>query len=396
MIRRDRNHPSIILWSVGNELEIQYDERFYSQLEEMCAACREQDPTRPVSLALIGFCTKDFNDETPLTRKLDAALRYAEIVDVFMGNYMENYYQVLRDAGMKKPTIGSEVFSYYRHADLTTTAILARSPWTDVEAHSWVCGGFVWAGIDYLGESSNYLCKGWSGCPIDSAGFHKLRSWHLRAQWSSEPVVKIGIYDEQAPWDMAAPNWSFSQMSAHWSFKQRGRMMHVAVMTNCKEIRLYLNEEFVRVAKPDAPDRMAHFYVPFSPGELRAIGYVGGMTVAEDRLKTAEGPHRIELKQFDPLRADGRSVAHVEATLLDEHGRTWTIDSPEIHFDISGGAILLAVDNGDLIGDHDVYGGHCPLHLGHALAYLQATEPGGGKIVVRCLNMEAALDLICE
>ena len=365
MVRRDRNHPSIVLWSMGNEVEIQYTDEFYTLLADMCGKCRALDPTRQVSLALIGFCLKEMDDRVPLLPKLEAAIRYGEVVDVFMGNYMEPFYQAMRDAGMRKAIIGSEVFSYYRTAEHTSMNTRAISPWLDVERAPWVAGGFVWAGVDYMGEAAAYPSHGWTGCPIDSAGFWKLRAWHLYSQWSRKPVVKLGVFDENDPWDMANANWSFPQMSGHWSFSQEGRMMHVVVMTNCDAVRLYLNDEPARVATPDAQDRMAHFYVPFRKGTLRAEGLRLGEAVGEDTLKTADGPCRIALS-----REETAGLLQVEARLLDEHGQLWTKDSPEVTFIVADGE-LLGVDNGDFVGDHDTRADHCPFHLGHAIAYVR-------------------------
>lgn len=182
-------------------------------------------------------------------------------------------------------------------------------------------------------------------------------------------------------------------MSGHWNFAQDGRMMHVAVMTNCEEVRLYLNKESVRVARPDAPDRMAHFYIPYRKGTVRAVGYRGGVAVCEDAVHTAKGPQRIALACGD-LTRDAGAVAHVEATLLDEHGQPWTLDNPDIRFSVSGGADLVAVDNGDLTGDHDTHSDTCPVHLGHALAYLRVNHQSGTcTVIVRCGKQRAELQI---
>ena len=99
----------------------------------------------------------------------------------------------------------------------TTHAPIPVNAWNDVEVHDYVAGGFLWAGIDYLGESMGWPAHGWTGCPIDAAGFVKLRGYHTKAMWTDAPMVKLAVFDETEPYDLANANWSFQQMTAHWN-----------------------------------------------------------------------------------------------------------------------------------------------------------------------------------
>ncbi len=390
MIARDRNHPCVILWSVGNEVEIQYTDLFYEKLREMVDACHALDPTRPVSLALIGFCLKGkFDDRTDMEVKMKAALRYADIVDVFMGNYMEGYYTALRNAGMRKAIIGSEVFTYYRNEECSSVQTVARSPWADVRDRDYVAGGFVWAGVDYLGEAGAWPARGWPGCPVDSTGFRKLRSWYLESQWKTAPVMKLGILDEGTYDDMARANWGFPLMRASWHARRQDLFQHVCVMTNCDEVRLYLNDQPVRKCSHVEPDGMMHFLVPYMPGVLRAEGFRGEEKVLEQMLHSSESFERIRAFCKDPVSRSGGTV-QVDLELLDAYDQVWERTNPEFSVTLEGDCELLGIDHGDLLDEAAVPGKNCSrFHLGHAAVYIRLGNAPHFHLTVHCGNIQA-------
>ena len=392
MVHRDINHPSIILWSVGNEVEIQYSEAFYGYLEEMCAACRKLDPTRGVSMALISYVLKDFNEETDLEVRLKATVRYGGIVDVFMGNYMESFYTALRERGLKKAFIGSEILSYYRFEELSNTNLVPIMPWNDVEAHDWVAGGFIWAGIDYLGESTGWPARGWTGCPVDSAGFAKVRAAHLMSRWRDEPMVKIAVFDDFARWDYANGMWGFPEMMADWNQNMPGRIYHVGVFTNCDEVHLYQKRmrtrvedtSHVRIARPDAEEHIAHFYIPWGSGSVIAEGIKDGKAVCRDELITSAGAKSIELKKWDGPESD---VIQLEAYLMDEYGQVYARVRPEAQVDVQGPAAIMAVAGGDHLATDDIR----RFHEGHLLIVLRRAAAGEITVRVKAENMESAI-----
>ena len=387
MIRRDANHPCVILWSVGNEVGGQYSERFFECLESLTSQARREDPTRGVTAALIGFVLPGWNDVTPLGVKLAAVRRYAESVDVFMGNYMEHFYEKLRESGMRKPIIGSEVRTYYRYDEkyMNSTQLSNESPYAIVKKYDWVCGAIVWAGVDYLGEASFWPMRGWTGNLLDATGDIKLRAWYCAAQWTTKPLLKLAVYDESEPWDGARGLWGFPQMRAHWKYTQFEKVMHVAAMTNCDTVKLYQNSQTVRVARlADFPDGMVHFYLPYIPGVLRAEGYQCGNLVAEDILYSDHGPDSLRVTiDRDALPADGKSVAIVDVFLEDKHGRRYMQESPNATFEARGAASLMAADNGDAFAVRAFDAPSCPLHNGHLMILLRAGKtPGPASLTV--------------
>ena len=313
-------------------------------------------------------------------------LRYAQIVDVFMGNYMENYYQALHDAGLDKAIIGSEVFTYYRLKELTSADPEAVSPWRDVRDRPYVAGGFVWAGVDYLGESTGWPVKGWTGCPIDSTGWPKLRAEYIRSQWSGEPMVRVGVMDERAYDDRARANWSFPLMTDRWTAPHPDLMRHVCVMTNCEEVTLRLNDGPLRRGRPEA-DGMVHFLVAYQPGTLVAEGLRGGVKVAEQVLWTAEGPASVRLT----AREACEGLLQIDATVWDEHGQLWTGDAPEGTVTVEGPAVLLGTDDGDFLRDRDPRRPVCPFHLGHFILYLRRTGIGQVRVTLEAGGMTCEL-----
>ena len=387
MVRRDANHPSIILWSVGNEVSHQFSEKFYAYLKELVDATRTLDPTRAVTCVLISCVLKDYNDVTPMGVKLAVLKRYADLVDVFCGNYMEHYYEKMREYGIRKPIIGAETHMLYRkdeHA-LNNVQVSSESPYAIVRRYDWVCGSIIWAGVDYLGESTMWPQRGWTGNPLDSTADWKLRAWYCAAQFKQEPVLKICVYDESEPWDGARGMWGFPQMRSHWKFTHFEKVYHVAVFTNCEKVLLYQNSQTVRYGYRRADDDgMVHFYLPYIPGVMRAEGYIGAMKVAEDFLYSDHDADELTVTvDREVLPADGRSVAMIDLVLSDKHGRRYMLEDRRVAVKAEGAPIELRMDNGNAWDETPFLRTECPTHNGHLLVLVKAgTVPGEVRLTL--------------
>ena len=387
MIRRDANHPSIILWSVGNEVSHQFSEKFYACLKELADATRLLDPTRAVTCVLISCVLKDYNDVTPMGVKLAALKRYADLVDVFCGNYMEHYYEKMREYGIRKPIIGTEVQMFYRKDEqaMNNVQLTRENCFTIVKKYDWVCGSILWAGVDYLGESTMWPQRGWTGNPLDSTGDWKLRAWYCASHFKHEPVLKICVYDESEPWDGARGMWGFPQMRSHWKYTHFEKMFHVAVMTNCDKVLLYQNSQTVRYGfRRDDDDGMVHFYLPYIPGVLRAEGYIGHMKVAEDILfSDHEADHITVTTDRNTLPADGRSVAMIDLVIDDKHGRRFMLEDRNVTVRAEGASAEIRMDNGNAWDEAPFLRTACPTFNGHLLVLVKAgCTPGEVKLAL--------------
>ena len=376
-VNRDYNHPCVVIWSVGNEVEYQYqDEVFYKTAEELAGIVRSIDTSRAVSMALIGFNLPGFDDRTPMRKKTDAVVRLSKIMDVIMLNYCESFYAALHDAGLQAPILGSEVFTIYRSCEGQFRQNIRQCPIkSDIFDKSYVIGGLIWTAVDYLGECG-WPNKYWPGAFIDVAGFKKLRADYVTSIWSAKPIVRIAIYDQADPWDRARNRWGFPQMRRHWNYKDVDRFMDVAVMTNCAKVALYLNDDVARWASPkDEADAMAHFVVPYIPGKLEAFGYdENGMAVAHDVIHTSMRKLSVILRP-EQMEYEPGDLALVEVWLLDEFGNPWVIDRPWLKVDVGGAGHLRALTNANF-EDDGATETSCMFIDGHALIYVAIDSEG--------------------
>ena len=376
MIRRDANHPSIVLWSVGNEVSHQFSEKFYAYLKELVDATRALDPTRAVTCVLISCVLKDYNDITPMGVKLAALKRYADLVDVFCGNYMEHYYEKMREYGIRKPMLGGETHMYYRKdaQAMNNVQLTRENPYAIVRKYDWVCGSIIWAGVDYLGEAAPWPSRGWTGNPMDSTADWKLRAWYVASHFKQEPVLKICVFDESEPWDGARGMWGFPQMRSHWKYNHFEKVYHVAVMTNCDKVLLYQNSQTVRYGyRSDEDDGMVHFYLPYITGVLRAEGYIGPMKVAEDILYSDHTAEALTVTvDRETLLADGRSVAMIDLVINDKHGRRFMLEDKQVTVKAEGAPVEIRMDNGNAWEEAPFLRTACPTYNGHLMILVKA------------------------
>lgn len=337
MVRRDRNHPCVFLWSIGNEEDFQGEPIGARIADTMKRVIRTLDETRPVTLAMNGSWGKGAS----------------AIVDVQGCNYFHlGDIDKFHAAFPEKPIFGSEEAS-----TLSTRGIYANDPargymsaydvnrpnwgslaedwWNYYATRTFAAGAFVWTGFDYRGEPTPYKwpCISSHFGVMDTCGFPKDTYFYYQAQWSSKPVLHL---------------------FPHWNWPSReGQPIAVWVYSNCDEVELFLNDE--SLGRKSMPARgHVEWQVNYASGTLLARGYKNGLRAvlaAEDKRETTGAATQIKLvPDRASIIADAQDVSVITVSVLDAQNRVVPIADNEIAFEISGPAKIIGVGNGDPSG----------------------------------------------
>jgi beta-galactosidase len=369
MVRRDRHHPSVILWSVFNEEPVQGSEIGYEMVRRMTAAVKALDDTRPVTAAMNGgFFT---------------ALNVSHAVDVLGANYQVKDYDRYHREHPDQPFTSSEDTSAFmtRGEFVTDPArnVIAsydddaanwgnthRDAWQAIASRDWVAGGFVWTGFDYRGEPTPHS---WPSVStffgiMDLNGFPKTAYYMHQVQWIRErPLIYI------------APHWN-------WAGKE-GQPVKVIVMANTERVRLLLNGRDLGEQAVDRY-RMNSFQVPYEPGRLEAIAYAGGKEVARTHVETTGPAVRLELvPDRDGLAGDGRDALPITVRALDAQGRAVPVADPLVTFTVGGAGRAIGHGNGDPNSHEDEKGPTRRLFNGLAQLIVQTHADSSGSLTVQ-------------
>ena len=331
MVKRYRNSPSIILWSMGNEeWTMMFQPQGIRVIDDMIARTHELDPTRLCSAAVnTAFQT-----------------HFPEQLDVMGFNYNLKEHDPWHKAHPNKPCVGSETAStistrgiystdklrnWVSAYDLNHTAWsqLAEEWWKFYAAREWLAGGFAWTGFDYRGEPTPY---GWPSINsqfgiVDMCGFPKDNFYYYKSWWGSEPVLHL------------LPHWNWDQ--------RNGEPISVWVHSNLDSVELFLNGKSQGSQKVE-PLTHLEWKVPYEPGVLEARGTKDGKVVLTEKRETTGEPVSIRLTpDRTEINADGEDVVVLRVEALDKGGRAIPTAANMTQFKVTGEGRLIGVGNGD-------------------------------------------------
>ncbi len=378
-LRRDRNHPSVVIWSVGNEVDQQTFDvpagvRILKQLVDYV---HRVEPTRKVTCALRPNRMQRQQD-TPREPSL-----MAHFMDVVSLNYQTQMHGLYHLQYPEMIIIDSETLPWYVNdlLDLNVGEDVYPTHHTFL-MHDYVAGQFVWAGIDYLGEAGLWPNRGWASGLIDTCGFRKPVSYYTQSRYSSEPMVYLVVMDESGREHFRKPRWGWPPMASHWNWPE-GKSLKVVAFTNCASVELFVNGRSVGERLPaDFVNGIPHWRLPFEPGSIKVVGRYDGRVVAEHELTTAGAPAKVVLvTDRATLNADGRDVAHITAMVTDAAGNRVPDAEHLIAFEIEGPGKIIGVDNGDLDSLESYRDSKRQARRGRCLAIVQTTDKPGRIIL---------------
>ena len=402
MIRRDRNHPSVVMWSIGNEILEQNDKKNgWLEAQRLAGFCKELDRTRP-TVAGFNYYPAPFDNNM------------AQQVDIAGMNYKPAVYDEVHKNYPDVPIIGSETSScvssrgvyhlplekYEKHASLQVTSYdMIGPPWAyppDMEFHflemnPFVMGEFIWTGFDYLGEPTPYSGRDnstnghWNDDwparssyfgAVDLCGFPKDRFFLYQSHWTTKPMVHL------------LPHWNWKGME--------GQEIPVYCYTNCDEAELFLNGKSLgrKVKGKDLTEIMVKFNhyepktyqskyrlswkVPYQAGTLKVVAYKNGKAILEEQITTAGKPAKINLSvDRSEIQADGTDLAYVTVRIEDKDGNFCPMADNLVNFEISGAGKIIAVDNGNAASVEPFQASYRKAFSGMCLAVIKSEKTAG-------------------
>lgn len=378
-IKRDRNHPSVIMWSFGNELQFQ-EERWnwpttdwgVTTYKIMDVVAKRYDPTRKTTVAMYPARAGGIIRADPDFRIKENIVppELSTVTDIASFNYTwEDYQEYLKHA--------PDMIIYQSEAVTNELA----APYFGMDREKMV-GLAYWGGIEYWGESQGWPRKGWNYSFFNHSMEPFPQAWLTKSIFTDEPLVHIGIVDNEGEMKM----WNDQivgqkVISSHWN-RQEGQKYNLYTYTNADEVELLINGKSIGVQKnsKDVKKRNTIYWkdIPFAAGKITAIARTGGKEVARHELETTGKAVALKIETENASwKADGMDLQYIKVYAVDSKGNKVATATGELIFEVNGAATLLAVDNGDHSSDDLFSGNKKVLYKGFALAILRSAQTAG-------------------
>lgn len=417
MVLRDRNHPCILFWGVGNEVENQAYDSMLAMLERHVAKVKTLDSTRPVSLAMnphFAYPAKEvdisgvkdiqqFVDEMKTGEIFDMDDRVERIrliagkVDLLCCNYQEQWYERIHKTIPDKAILGTETYMYFRGYEEKFQNFSDQNPWWDVTEKDYCIGGMIWTGIDYLGESMGYPAKGWSGALFATDMEKRPIAWLYQSYWTKEPMVHFAVMDYSLPDTGAKEHWDYPRYESHWEFPQFNKVvLPYMIATNCEQVELHVNEkEFLLRPTAEYPNRMITGFLPYLPGKVTVIGKNQGIEVCRQVVETPEMAVKLKFEKEEQEISDAYPCQLLlKVRACDREDRPVFRESAKVRFIVEGPAYIAGVDNGDIQGSEAYDSDTIHLFQGRADAALVITGEGRVRVTAFAAGMQMAQAII--
>lgn len=371
-IKRDRNHPSVVMWSLGNELQtywsLPYADWGITPYRLQRTLLRRYDATRPVTVAMH---PRGRNMETD---SLPAPL--AMVTDIQSYNYRYMYF----------PGDSRRFPNMIFYQSEANTSNMGPN-YFDMNLNR-VVGLAYWGMIDYLGESNGWPAKGWTQGIFDISLRPKPIAYFLRSIFKpQEPLVHIAVFEKADDTVWNDVKVGTATMSDHWN-RQAGSHLSLLTYTNADEVELLINGKSIgrkvnNRQDPKVRNRIRWDDVVYQPGYIEAVAYTNGKVAARHRIETTgEAVALRATSDNSKWKSDGEDLQHIRIEAVDKKGRLVQTAHGEVKFAVEGDADIVAVDNGDLYSNELHVGKERALHNGSALVILRSRKGAGGKVTL--------------
>ncbi|OUJ75939.1 sugar-binding domain-containing protein [Hymenobacter crusticola] len=382
MILRNRNRPSIIMWSIGNEIDYPNDPYSHEVLntgrnpqiygkgylpdhpaasrlgeisQHLVAVAKKYDTSRPITAALAGVVMSNFTD-------------YPASLDVVGYNYQEFRYPEDHQKYPSRIIYGSENG-------------MAASAWAAVDSNAYISAQYLWTGIDYLGEAGKWPQRSNGAGLLDLAGFPKPEFYFRQSLWSEKPMVYLGAMEASKD----QQSRGHRRLNTAWNWNA-GDQVRVVSFTNGDAVELFLNGKSLGKKQ----GREVAWDVAYQPGELLAKSYKKDQEVSCTVLKTVEAPAAIQATaDRTTLSSKAHNLAQIEVRVVDQQGNPVNTATNEVTVAVEGPAKLLGIESGDLASHEDYKGSKRQAYQGRLLVYVQATAAGAVKVLLQSPGLAA-------